>query len=247
MSAPDASGDVGPVDPATLHPHLQSTRTPATVRVDCHTHTCFSGDAVTTIEEYAARVSMLDVDVVCVTDHHSIRGALELLDLGLTARIVVGEEIRTHEGELIGLFLTERIPPGLPLEETVAHIRAQGGITYVPHPFDPARRPLRADALRDACARGWIDAVEVFNAKTANPDDNAAARALADEFALPAGAGSDAHDAAALGAAYVEMPDFDGPKTFLASLRAAQVVGHHFDPPRVWKARVIPKGLRPSS
>ena len=212
------------------------------IRVDCHLHTCYSGDAVTTIDEFAERVTSAGIDLVCVTDHHAIRGAQELSDLGI--RVVVGEEIRTTRGEIIGLFLSERIPAGLHLEETVSRIRAQGGITYVPHPYDPIRRPLHEDTLEVACEEGLIDAIEVFNAKTSLAHLNERAGELAQRFDLPGGAGSDAHDPDAIGAAFVEMPDFDGPHAFLASLRAGTVVGHHFDPARAWKPRIIPGGLK---
>ncbi|MFZ4515679.1 MAG: PHP-associated domain-containing protein [Acidimicrobiia bacterium] len=230
-----------------VHPDLLRPRVPGRVRVDCHTHTCYSGDAVTTIEEFAAQLESLALDVVCVTDHHSVRGAYELRALGLSTRIVIGEEIRSREGEIIGLFLHERISPGMSLADTVQAIREQGGVTYVPHPFDPARRPLRTDALYAACANGWIDVIEVFNAKTADPNDNSRARDCADTFGVGMGAGSDAHDRRAIGAAYVELSDFDDPQSFLDAFVSAETFGQHFDPPREWTPRVIPKNLRPSS
>ena len=231
-------------DPGTLHPHLAAPRTPGVLRVDCHVHTCFSGDAVTTIDEFVARVHATGLDVVCVTDHHALNGARALADRGV--RVVVGEEIRTTRGEIIGLFLEDRIPAGLHLEETVARIRAQGGVVYVPHPFDPMRRPLHEDTLVAACREGLIDVVEAFNAKTSLASLNERAANLAAEFDLVVGAGSDAHDPDAIGAAYVEMVDFDGPATFLTALRTATIVGHHFDPARTWTPRVIPGGLRPT-
>lgn len=159
---------------------------------------------------------------------------------------MIGEEIRTASGEIIGLFLTERIPAGLSAEETVERIHDQGGITYVPHPFDPMRRPLAEAKLRELCAAGSIDALEVFNAKTSLSSLNDRAFDLAGEFNIPGGAGSDAHGPEAIGAAYMEMPDFDGPEDFLSKLKTARVVGHHFDPARDWKPRVIPSGLSPS-
>jgi len=231
-------------EPLDDHPHLAAARTPGTIRVDCHLHTCYSGDAVTTLDEFADRVVRAGLDVVCITDHHAIRGAHELADRGL--RVVVGEEIRTTRGEIIGLFMNERIPAGLRLEETVSRIRAQGGISYVPHPYDPMRRPLHEDTLEAACRDGLIDAIEVFNAKTSLGHLNDRATELAQRYDLPGGAGSDAHDPDAIGAAFVEMPDFDGPGSFLAALRVGRIVGHHFDPARAWRPRIIPGGLKPS-
>jgi predicted metal-dependent phosphoesterase TrpH len=232
--------------PEELHPHLRAARRPGTVRVDMHSHTCYSGDAVTTLDELAERLESLDVDVLCVTDHHSIRGALEAVERDVDCRIIVGEEVKTRAGEVIGLFLTERIPHGLAPEDTIARIRDQGGVVYVPHPFDPVRRALHEPVLRELCAAGAVDALEVFNAKVSLEHLNDKAAALAAESGLPGGAGSDAHDPAALGAAYVEMPDFDGPADFLERLHEATPVGHRFDRARTWTARVIPSGLSPT-
>lgn len=226
-----------------LHPHLREPRRPGTVRVDMHSHTCYSGDAVTTLDELADRIESTAVDVLCITDHHSIRGALEAIERGVDCRVVVGEEVKTRAGEVIGLFLTERVPHGLAPEDTILRIRDQGGVVYVPHPFDPVRHALREPVLRELCAAGAIDALEVLNAKVSLDHLNARAAALAAETGLPGGAGSDAHDPAALGAAYVEMPDFDGPADFLAQLPAARIVGHRFDRARAWTPRVIPSGL----
>jgi len=228
---------------ADLHPHLRNARPPGTVRVDMHSHTCYSGDAVTTLDELAERVESTAIDVLCVTDHHSIRGALEAIEREVSCRVVVGEEVKTRAGEIIGLFLTERIPHGLEPEETIARIRGQGGVVYVPHPFDPVRHALREPVLRSLCAAGEVDALEVFNAKVSLDHLNARAADLATETGLPGGAGSDAHDPAAIGAAYVEMPDFDGPADFLARLPEGRVAGHRFDRARAFTPRIIPSGL----
>jgi predicted metal-dependent phosphoesterase TrpH len=236
---------VAVLEPAVeLHPHLAEPRAPGTVRVDMHSHTCYSGDAVTTIEELGERVESTGLDVLCITDHHAVQGAFEAIERGIGCRVVVGEEVKTRAGELIGLFLSERVAHGLPPELTAARIRAQGGLVYVPHPFDPVRHALREPVLRRMCADGGIDAIEVLNAKVSLDHLNARAAALAEETGLPGGAGSDAHDPAALGAAYVEMPDFDGPADFLRKLADARAVGHRFDRARAWRPRVIPGGLK---
>jgi predicted metal-dependent phosphoesterase TrpH len=226
-----------------LHPHLRDPRPPGTVRVDMHSHTCYSGDAVTTIDELAERIESTGIDVLCITDHQSIRGALEAIERDVSCRIVVGEEVKTRAGEIIGLFLTERIPHGLEPEDTIARIRSQDGVVYVPHPFDPVRHALREPVLRELCAAGEIHALEVFNAKITLDHLNARAADLAEESGLPGGAGSDAHDPAAFGAAYVEMPEFDGPADFVERLSEGRVVGHRFDRARAFTPRVIPSGL----
>jgi len=197
------------------------------VRADCHLHTVASGDAVTTLEQLAERAVRERIDVVCITDHNETSAAMTAAAGALNGlRVIAGEEIRTQEGEVIGLFLTERIPYVLPVDEVAGRIRDQGGLVYLPHPFDPARNSLGAAAER-LCADGMADIVEVFNAKIADPAVNDAAAALAKRWGLPGGAGSDAHDPFGIGAAYVEMPDFDGPASFLASLRSARIVGEH--------------------
>ena len=204
-----------------------------------HAHTMWSGDSTTTPEEIHDAVVASGVDVLCVTDHNAIRGAVEL-SATLPCRVVIGEELKTHAGEIIGLFLTERVPIGVPPVAAAEMIRAQGGLVYIPHPFDPLRRNLAEPAMRELAANGLIDAIETVNAKTSLSSLNRRAAVFAQDHDLAAGAGSDAHVPFALGAAYVEMPDFDGPTDFLAKLRLARVVGHHWDEARPWSARVVP-------
>jgi predicted metal-dependent phosphoesterase TrpH len=197
------------------------------VRVDCHLHTLASGDAITTLDQLAERATAERIDVVCITDHNETAAALLAASNGLRGtRVIVGEEIRTQAGEVVGLFLTERIPYVLPVADVVARIRAQGGLVYLPHPFDPARGSVGAAADR-LCANGMADIIEVFNAKIADQDLNTRAADLAARWGLPGGAGSDAHDPAGVGAAYLQMPDFDGPAEFLAALASARVAGEY--------------------
>lgn len=221
------------------HPHLAEPRPDGWVRVDMHLHTMWSGDATTTPDELAEAVAETGIDVLCITDHSAIAGAVRLAG-ELPCRVVVGEEVRTREGELIGLFLQERLPPGLPCEEVAAEIRAQGGLVYVPHPFDPLRRCLAEDALVRLAGNGLLDAVEALNAKVSLPSLNERGAAFAAEWGLAAGAGSDAHEPSAVGAAYVEMPDFADAPSFLAALSRGRVVGHHYDAPRRWRPRIVP-------
>jgi len=198
------------------------------VRVDCHLHTVASGDANLTLEQLAVRAGDNRLDVVCVTDHNETSAAIAATGRDLGVRIVVGEEIRTPDGDVIGLFLTERIPYVLPLAEGVARIRAQGGLVYVPHPFDPGRSSL-GGALAGLCGAGMADVIEVFNAKIADPALNERAARAAAAAGLPGGVGADAHDPAGIGAAYLEMPDFDGPASFTAALAQARMTGEYRD------------------
>ena len=208
-----------------------------------HLHTMWSGDATTTPDELVTAVEESRLDVLCITDHGTTNGAVELASR-LGCRVVIGQEVRTGVGEIIGLFLTERVPSGLRPEEVCMAITAQGGLVYIPHPFDPMRACLREDVLLGLVGDGLVDAVEVRNAKTSLEHLNERAARLAADNDLAAGAGSDAHEPSAIGAAYVEMPDFDdgSAQSFLAALRSSSsvVVGHHYDAPRVWKARIVP-------
>jgi predicted metal-dependent phosphoesterase TrpH len=109
------------------HPHLVEPAPSGRIRIDCHLHTYVSGDAVTTLEQLARGVEECRLDVVCITDHHELRAARDAIERDIGARVVVGEEIRTPHGELIGLFLDERIPYVLPMVEVARRIRDQQG------------------------------------------------------------------------------------------------------------------------
>jgi predicted metal-dependent phosphoesterase TrpH len=216
------------------------------MRIDGHSHTMWSGDASTTPAELAAALPDSGVDVLCITDHNSIDGAVRLAASGeLGVAVVVGQELKTTEGELIGLFLTERIPFGLKPHEAVDAIRSQGGVVYVPHPFDEMRHCMKADSLYGLAGDGGIDVVETMNAKTSLMSLNARAQGFAEEFGLAKAGGSDAHVPAALGAAWTDVDDDADLTTasgFLAALRdpSAKVGGGHFDPPRAWTPRIVP-------
>ena len=209
------------------------------MRVDMHMHTMWSGDATTTPDELREAVAESGIDVLCITDHATINGAVELGD-SLGCRVVVGEEVRTGAGEMIGLFLTDRLPFGISPAAAVETIRGQGGVIYVPHPFDPMRHCLDEDVLEGLAADGGLDAVEALNAKVSLSHLNRRAAEFAERHGLLAGAGSDAHEPSAIGAAYVEMPDFTDGRSFLASLAQGRIVGHHYDAPRKWRPRIVP-------
>src|ERR671937_11686 len=104
-----------------------------------HMHTEYSRDSRQTLRVFAAAAEQAGLNVVCVTDHDTVEGALRLREMNTALRVIVGEEIYTREGELIGLFLERAVPPGLSLEETIARIKDQNGLAYVPHPFSRNR------------------------------------------------------------------------------------------------------------
>jgi predicted metal-dependent phosphoesterase TrpH len=157
---------------------------------------------------------------VFLTDHDTISGAMHLQGLR-NQNVVVGEEVMTTDGELIGLFLEQPVPAGLTPQEAALRIKGQGGLVYLEHPYDQFRRHLseRAiEALEDA-----IDIVEVFNARSDEPANRRAQDLCATLDAAP-GAGSDAHTLDEIGSVYVEMEDFHRAQDFLANLRTARIV-----------------------
>ncbi len=189
-----------------------------------HTHTEHSRDCQTPIAAQARAIVAAGLDAVCVTDHDTVAGALALREIADGFRVIVGEEITTRDGEILGLFLSEPIPPELSAEETAARVHDQGGIVCVPHPFSRNRpRHLRRDVLD----RIWpqVDALEILNARELSAADNRKAQRFAEERRLAGAAGSDAHRSEDVGRAYVEMEDFDSAQDFLESLHRGTVRG----------------------
>ena len=192
------------------------------MRVDLHTHTVYSSDSELALEDAVRGWQRAGIDCVAVTDHNTIAGGLALREWA-PLRVIVGSEVRTSEGEIIGLFLHEEIARGLTPEETIRHIRDQNGLVMIPHPFDRFRQSrLTEEALMRILPQ--VDIMEVFNARTAFERDNRRADLLASEHGLIPVAGSDSHTAQELGHAYVEMADFASPQAFLDSLRAGSLV-----------------------
>jgi len=187
--------------------------------VDLHLHSSASFDCRMPPLDVARRCGRVGLSPIFLTDHDGIDGARSLVDAGKA--VVVGEEILTMEGELIGLFLKERVPAGLSPEEAVAAIKQQGGVVYLEHPYDRSRRNLREEAIERIADQ--IDIVEVFNGRS-QPEINRRAEDLRSTLGVAAGAGSDAHTLREIGSVYVEMEAFDGAHDFLAKLRSGNVV-----------------------
>lgn len=194
------------------------------IKVDMHTHSEYSPDSRTPLASQAAAIKAAGLHVVCATDHNTIEGALRLRELADGFRVIVGEEVSSQDGEIIGLFLDKPVPRGLSAEETIARIHDQGGLVSIPHPFSRNRRfHLRRAALE----RVWkdIDCIEVFNAREAFTQDNIRAAAFAKDKGLPGAVGSDAHRASEIGRAWVEVEEFAGRDDFIAALREGSVIG----------------------
>ena len=211
-----------------------------TIRVDLHAHTQRSPDATLRPAELVQRARDSGLARVAITDHGEIEGALEAHAIAPDL-VIVGEEIRCRGyTELIGLFLSERIPMGLPIEEVVERIRDQDGVVYAPHPFAYPYRP--SWHLHRALA--VADVVEVFNARAFMSVWNRRANAAARERGLPGAASSDAHFTFEVGRAYTEMPTFASSAGFLASLREAVPVGIRRTHASVHLASVGMKAIR---
>jgi predicted metal-dependent phosphoesterase TrpH len=199
------------------------------VRVDLHVHSAASWDCGVEPGEVATRCRSLGLSPVFLTDHDTLDGALWLRRRGREP-VVVGQEVTTSDGELIGLFLQHAVPAGLPAAEAARRIRAQGGLVYLQHPYDRSRRALQ-EATIERLARD-IDIVEVHNGRS-GAEANRRADDLCAILGVAAGAGSDAHTAREIGSVYVEMEAFDGAADFLAKLRLATIVRR----PRRWRLR----------
>jgi glycosyltransferase involved in cell wall biosynthesis len=195
------------------------------IDVDLHMHTDHSGDCATPVEVLLRTAQLHGLGAIAVTDHNEISGAVEAQALAgeYGVKVIVAEEVKTaSQGEVIGLFLRERIPRGLSLAQTVAEIRGQGGLVYVPHPFDRMHSVPDYEHLLDIVDE--IDAIEVYNPRVAIGSFNEEAARFAAKYRIVAGAGSDAHVAQGLGSVRVRMRDFDGPEEFLESLREADIL-----------------------
>jgi predicted metal-dependent phosphoesterase TrpH len=196
------------------------------IDVDLHMHTDHSSDCATPVEALLATARAQGLGAIAITDHNEVSGALDAREKAARygVKVIVGEEVKTAEqGEVIGLFLEEKIPRGLTLAETIAAIKAQGGLVYVPHPFDRLHTVPDYEHLLTVLED--IDALEVFNPRVALSAFNEEAVRFASKYRIVAGAGSDSHVAQGLGSVRIRMHDFEGPAEFLESLRDADILG----------------------
>jgi predicted metal-dependent phosphoesterase TrpH len=193
------------------------------ISVDLHNHTHYSPDSILSPRRFVREARRRGLDVVAVTDHNTIRGALAVRELS-EQPVIIGEEVKSADGEILGLFLSAEVPKGLTASETIARIKQQGGVVGVPHPFDSLRSALNEDIMLTLI--GHIDFIEALNARMVFSGHNDKAREFATAHALPTTAGSDAHSPWEVGHCYVEMPPFEGPRDFIAALRHGRLKGH---------------------
>ncbi|HEY7207124.1 MAG TPA: glycosyltransferase [Gaiellaceae bacterium] len=218
----------------SLTSRRRTARTPPTEQLledrdwivcDLHMHTSWSHDCAVEPHELVDHAESEGLGAIAVTDHNQLGGALEAVELarGRELKVIPGEEVKTDgQGEVIGLFLTEEIPKGLSFADTVAAIKDQGGLVYLPHPFD------RLHAIPDPATLhrhlADIDVFEVYNARLLFEAYNDEALRFARKYGLTMGAGSDAHVLQGVGTGALRMRSFEGPEEFLISLRTAQVL-----------------------
>ncbi|HWG82632.1 MAG TPA: PHP-associated domain-containing protein, partial [Gaiellales bacterium] len=157
-----------------------------------------------------------------VTDHNEISGALEAAALDRPITVIVGEEVKTSQGEVIGLFLREKIERGLPMADTIAEIHRQGGLVLMPHPFDRLHTIPSAATLHRLLDE--IDIFEVYNSRLMFDTFNDDALRFATKYNLVQSAGSDAHVLQGIGTAINRIPAFEGPEEFLVAMRHNQIV-----------------------
>ena len=186
------------------------------IKADLHIHTAYSPDSITSLQQVIARCREAEINCVAVTDHNTILGALKLKEMA-EFTVIVGEEIKTRSGEIIGYFLSEEIPARLSAEETVHRIKDQGGLVCIPHPFDRLRRSaIRCETLQTLLP--YIDIIEVFNSRVLLSKDNLSARIFAATNELLGSAGSDAHVASEIGGVVVPIDPLSS--SYLENLRS---------------------------
>ncbi len=214
--------------------------------VDLHCHTARSFDSLSDPFKVVARAAQRGITHLAITDHDRIDGALEVRDRAPEQiRVIVGEEVRSLDGDIVAIWIEEPIPPGLPAAETIARIHSQGGLAGIPHPFDR----FRGSAAKDGSERleqivPLVDYVEAFNARVPFGAANERASLFAHEQGLPGVAVSDAHTLMEVGIAYAVLP---GPIDSPAELRAAlqTVVGGTGNALIRQRASILVRGFMP--
>jgi predicted metal-dependent phosphoesterase TrpH len=219
------------------------------IEVDLHMHTDHSPDCATPVEVLLETARDRGLGAIAITDHNEVSGALEARRIaeGMDdIKVIVAEEVKTAEqGEVIGLFLEEKIPKGMTMAETIAAIRAQGGLVYVPHPFDRFHSVPDYEHLLDMVEE--IDVLEVFNPRVAVTAFNEEAERFARKYRIVPGAGSDSHVAQGLGSVRVRIHDFDGPEEFLEAMRDADITRKHKNLVYVQTLKLLQTAGRPKA
>ena len=198
------------------------------LKADLHVHTEYSMDCSMPLHTVIERCQRMGINCIAVADHGTVEGALEMQRIA-PFTIIIAEEILTPHGEIMGMFLKETVPSGLSVEQTIAQIKAQGGIVCIPHAFDVFRPSALSDKIVKEIAQE-IDVIEVFNARSLLHRSSEKALAFAVKYGIAQSAGSDAHTPGEIGNACVDMPEFEGRNDFLQALAKGKVRGHRTNP-----------------
>lgn len=178
--------------------------------IDLHCHTSASFDSLAAPAAILRAAAARGLTHLAITDHDRIDGALEARDRAASEApeltVIVGQEIRTQAGDLIGAFLREAVPPGLSAPEAIAAVRDQGGLVGIAHPFDRFRGSLgRGEAASLEAVAATVDWIEAWNARLMLGDGNIRAAELAARVGVPGVAVSDAHTALEVGVAWTTL------------------------------------------
>lgn len=216
-------------DPAGKPDVRRRLRSRPFIHCDLHMHTDHSPDCATPAETLLETAKERGLGAIAITDHNVISGAYEAREIAERIggiKVILAEEVKTaSEGEVIGLFIEEKIERGMSLAETIAEIRRQGGLVYVPHPFDRLHAVPDYEHLTKVVDQ--IDILEIFNPRVALNSFNEEAVRFAEKYRIIPGAGSDSHVAQGLGSVMIRLRDFNGPEEFLESMREAEIVRKH--------------------
>jgi predicted metal-dependent phosphoesterase TrpH len=196
--------------------------------IDLHCHTSASFDSLATPRSVVRAAASRGLTHLAVTDHDRIDGALRARDAApeeLT--VIVGEEVKTADGDLIAVFIENLVPPGLSASETIAAIRDQGGLVGVPHPFDRLRGYGRKSGADLAAIAEAVDWIEAYNARVIGGSANERAALFAREHGLPGICASDSHTVMEVGVSYNAVTgDVSTPAGLLAALARVEMHPH---------------------
>lgn len=223
------------------------------LRADFHSHSHYSMDSLLSPQTFINRCVARGVTCIAVTDHNEIEGAFVIrklaLDTNAPLKVLIGEEVKTSEGEIIGLFLREKIARDMSPEDTIRAIHEQGGLAVIPHPYDIFRRSVLTDEAIERVKRD-VDAIEGFNCRNILSRHDEKARNLATEVEKPITLGTDSHSPWELGGAQLEIDDFGSPEDLLRVLRGGRIVGKRSVPVVHWLSTYAKirwrLGLRPT-
>ncbi len=196
-------------------------------KVDFHSHTLYSADSIATVSEQIAAARAGGLDRLVITDHNTLRGALEA-HAAAPDLIIVGEEVQTTEGELLAAFVTKEVPRGLDPLEALKRLRDQGAFISVSHPFDPHRSGWKLETLEMLAP--LVDAVETRNGRMIKNEYNTKAEEYATQHNLSRTAGSDGHHPSEIGRVFSLLPPFYNAESLKIAIRGAQSCGEISSP-----------------